>query len=311
MFQQVVNAQPAQAIEGDFASSNPRSSMLTSAGGLVAGPLGVTVGRFAWADNDGVVRNIGGGGNGRIGFVHRDNVALITQWLGRSTMIVVPGYEINLMSSGDFWARFAAGATPGQKVYANYADGSCYAAATATPPAAGAVTGSIAAGAASFTASIAPANPFNLDEEGGIMTVTTAPTGSPGVIQPGGVLSGTNVVSGQTVLSQLSGTAGGVGTYEVSIAQTLASEAITQAYGVFTAASGLTGTFAVGDTLTGGSGATQITALGTGTGGLGTYIVNNATVVSSTSFTSAGAIETAWYVDTYAAAGELAKISPH
>lgn len=310
MFQQSINSQPAPAIEGDFASVNPRSAMTATAGGLVAGPLGVQVGRFAWADDDGVVRNIGGGGYGRIGFVHRDQPALITSWLARSTLIATPGYEMNLFVSGDFWARFAAGALVGQKVYANYADGSCYAAATGSPPASGAATGSIAAGAASFTGSVAPANPFNTDEQGGILTVSAMTSGT---IQPGGTLSGTNVISGQRILSQLSGTPGGVGTYELAFANTVASEAMTEAYGVFTAASGLTGVFSIGDVLsgTGITVPTQITALGTGNGGLGTYIVNSATVVTSTAITSAGAFETGFYVDTYAAAGELAIISPH
>lgn len=312
-FQQTMNYQPAPGIEGDWCSSNPRGTLLSSAGGFVAGPLGVIAGRFAWADPYGVVRN--GGGLGRLGFVSRHQPALITTWLAQSTLTVPSGLEVVLHDSADVWCRFAGGATIGQKVYAYYADGTAYAAATATPPSAGAATGTIAAGTVSVTGYIAPANPFNGDVLGGILTVTAVLSGT---LYPGVLLSGTNVVSGTQVLSQLSGTAGGVGTYSVSIAQTAATaaapETISGTYGLFTAVSALTGTFAVGDILAGSGGGgvtagTQITALGTGTGGLGTYIVQTTQTVTSSTITSSGAVETNWHVDTFANAGELAKIS--
>lgn len=307
-FQSVINNQPAPGIEGDWASANARFTALAGAGDFVAGPAGVTVGRFAWADGFGVVRN--GGGMGKLIFVHRDNLALITAWLASSTMLVPPGLEITGYDSGDVWVRFAGGAQIGQKVYANYADGSAYAAATGTPPAAGSATGSIAAGSASVTGYISPANPVNGAVAGGILTVTAVTSGT---IVVGGLLAGTGVSSGQTVLAQLTGTAGGVGTYEVSISQTVASGALTQSYGTFTAASALSGAFAVGDILSGSgvTAGTQITALGTGVGGLGTYIVNLTQTASSTTISAAGGVETRWIVDSFAAAGELAKISTH
>lgn len=46
-FQTKVNRQQAPAIAGDFASANPRASMLATEGTLVAGVSGVTVGVFA------------------------------------------------------------------------------------------------------------------------------------------------------------------------------------------------------------------------------------------------------------------------
>ena len=69
---------------------------------------------------------------------------------------------------------------------------------------------------ASFTASIATAN----------MTVTVATAGS---IYLGMTLTGTGVSAGTLVVSQTSGTAGGVGVYVVSISQTTASTTITGA----------------------------------------------------------------------------------
>lgn len=310
-FQSTMYNQPAIGIEGDWASHNPRYSMLAGVGALIAGAAGVTVGRFAWAAADGIVSN--SGGQGRIGFVQKDQPALITEFLGQSSMVVPTGYEVTLYTDADVLARFASGAAVGQKVYANYADGTCYAAATGTPPAGGSCTGTIAAGTASVTGSIASATPFNTDTAGGVLTVTAVGSGT---LYPGSAISGSGVVSGTTIVRQLSGTAGGVGTYEVSINQTVASTTISATYGLFTASSAMSGTFGVGQILsgTGGGGVaagTQITALGTGTGGLGTYIVNLTQTVTSSTITSVSAVETNWYVDSYAGAGELARISTH
>jgi microcystin-dependent protein len=57
------------------------------------------------------------------------------------------------------------------------------------------------------------------------LTVATQPTGT---LRIGQVLSGTGVVAGTVILSQLTGTTGGIGTYSVSApAQTVASTTIT------------------------------------------------------------------------------------
>ena len=72
---------------------------------------------------------------------------------------------------------------------------------------------SITSHTASFTASIATTT----------MTVTAATAGS---IYLGMTLTGTGVSAGTLVVSQTSGTAGGVGVYEVSISQTVASTTI-------------------------------------------------------------------------------------
>jgi hypothetical protein len=308
-FQQVLRNQPAPAFEGDFATANPRDSMYAGPGELVAGPNGVTVGRFAWASPTGQVNNNGLGVGGRVGFVARHGQVVVNPTLLQRFGNLIPaGVDMTLHTMGDFWVRFAGGAMVGQKVFANFSDGTAVAGAAGMPPSAASATGTIAAGTATVTGSIAPNNNYNGDVEGGILTVT-AGTG----LVNGGTLSGTNVIAGTILLNQISGTPGGVGLYNVSLAQTVPSTAITEAYGTFTAASGLTGAFGVGDVLsgTGVAAGTQITALGTGTGGLGTYIVNNNTVVGSTAIAAAGAVETRWTVAKTVQPGELSVIVVH
>lgn len=210
-FQTQINNQPAPAIEGDFASANPWTSMLAAPGSLQAAPAGVLVGRFAWAENDnqtgaGLVSNAHPGVASRLGFVGREQAgALITAFLGSYTMEVVSGYEVTLYTSGDFWARFAGGATVGQKVYASFYDGSCSSAATGSPTTEG-ITASLDNGTSHMTVTVAGATP----------------------IGPGMPVSGTGIAAGTTIVSQVSGTAGGLGVYLLSAAPTTeAAEAIT------------------------------------------------------------------------------------
>ena len=143
-FQQQVYVQPSPAVEGDFASANPRASVLAGPGSLVAGPDGVTVGRFAWATTNGeenissgevdfynLVSNSGAGAPS--GFVHREQQALITQWLAAATRLIPAGLAVTLHSAGDFWARNggSAASVVGEKAFADLADG------TVVPGAAG------------------------------------------------------------------------------------------------------------------------------------------------------------------------------
>ncbi len=120
-FQKTINIQPAPAVEGDFASANPRASVLAGPNALIADAAGVTVGRFAWADSDGLVTNAGTGAP--TGFVHREQQALITQWLGETSMLVPEGLPITLHNEGDFWAKTLTVATVGQKVFASLTTG--------------------------------------------------------------------------------------------------------------------------------------------------------------------------------------------
>lgn len=63
---------------------------------------------------------------------------------------------------------------------------------------------------------------------GSIATTTlTVSAVTSGIVYPGAVISGTGVTAGTMVLNQLSGTAGGIGTYTVSASQTVSSTTVT------------------------------------------------------------------------------------
>ena len=128
-FQTRVQNFPAPGVEGDFASANPRSTYLAGPGGLVCGPVGVFVGRFAWVEPDMVTaNNFGSAPNAPDGFVHRDQQGLLTQYLEVASLLVPAGFPITLHNGGDFWARNLgpAALTKGATVYAGYADGGIY-----------------------------------------------------------------------------------------------------------------------------------------------------------------------------------------
>ncbi len=190
-FQRTVNSQPAPGVEGGFASANPYASLLAGDSQLVAGAAGVIIGRMAFARNDtGVVTNGHPGVLSRLAFVSRYNVALITTWLASSTLVIQPGIDMTLHDAGDFWARFAAGAAIGQKVFASYADGSLSAAATGTSVAGADVTATTVSGSATIT-------------------VTAVASGTIALGQP---VSGTGIPANSIIGSFGTGT-GGTGTY--------------------------------------------------------------------------------------------------
>lgn len=320
-FQQVVNAQPAPGREGAWASANPKFSLFAAPGGLVAGDGfgkgGIAVGRFAWADQDGVVNY---GGNGRIGFVHEDQLSVIpfevtgASILAQSSLLVPRGYEMSLASNADVFCRFAAAVTPNQKVYANFLDGTAVGAAAGAPAGSTSTTFSITAGTSSFTgASIAA----------GILTIPTTSTVT-GSVYPGTTLSGTGSITGNMIIRQITSTAaagalGSFGTYELAYddGTVVAPETISGTYGLLTLGGTITGAFHLGDTLTATSAAagTSIWADSTngvsltGAGGAGTYVVSPTQAISTGTVTAATNVETSWFVETYAGAGELAVIS--
>ncbi|MFY2659223.1 structural cement protein Gp24 [Achromobacter xylosoxidans] len=120
-FQKQVYIEPALGVAGDFASANPRATVLAGPGALVADTAGVTVGRFAWADANGKVTNAGTGVPS--GFVHREQQGVITIWLGEATMLIPAGLGVTLHDGGDFLAATKTVATIGQKVFASNTDG--------------------------------------------------------------------------------------------------------------------------------------------------------------------------------------------
>jgi len=309
-FQTQVNGSMAMGVPGDFASLNPRAMLLAGPGAIAAGALGVTIGGFAWlsssqldADNAPAIANSFGAGPVS-GFVARPgNVVAITTYLGDSSMVINPGFSVNLHSAGDFFV-INSGATEaqvGMYAYATLANGKVTFAAANAPSTATASASSIAAATASASGSIA----------GDLLTITGAVTGT---FVPGCAISGTGVATGTTILSQVSGTTGGDGVYAVSIPeQTVTATTISATYGVLTAGGTITGTIGVGDTVagTGVTAGTVVVGLGTGAGGAGTYNVNLTQTATSNAYTFGTSVQTKWIAMSAGAAGETIKISSY
>lgn len=177
-FQTSVAAQQSPGIEGGFYGNNPIFTLTNPDEGMwVAGSAGVTIGQFAWANtaNGQVSSAHPGVATVRYGFVHRDQPAVITGLLSGTSNLVVAGQGIDLLEDGSVWARFAAGATIGQKVYMSYADGSVVSAATGA--------------AATVTRSVTTTN----------ASTTISYTG--GAIYAGQPVSGTGIPAGAYIVS--------------------------------------------------------------------------------------------------------------
>lgn len=314
-----VNTLQTPAVAGDWCDSNPRASVDAGPFGLVAGLSGLTVGRFAWLDaslldsNGTPARANNFGAGVPNGFVHRENQALITGFLADASFIIPAGYQCTLTSAGGVWAvnDGTTEAQYGQKAFAYVATGKVAFAAAGTVFGGASATGSsIAASTFSVTGSIAPSGGGG-QNAASILTVTAVGSGT---IYPGASISGTGIPTAPApqIVSQLTGTAGGVGTYALNVGEiTAASETISGTYGTLTIGTA-TGTFAVGDLLTGAGvvAGTSITANITGTGGSsGTMVVNNNTVVSSTTITASVAVETSFYARSAGQPGETVKIT--
>lgn len=314
-FQTTVNINPAPGIEGDFCDHNPRTTVNAGPGGLVSGPNGVIIGRFAWVDfsrldpnNAPALANSFGSGPPD-GFVHREQQGVITNWLVASGMLIPSGLAVTLHQEGGFWARNAGTgfAAYGMKAFANLADGSvAFGAAGAAAPGSASVTGAITAGTFTATGSIA----------GNVANITAV---SAGPVVVGAAISGSGIPAGTRINSQvlplLTGEAlGGIGRYTTNVPElAVPSTAIAGTYGTLTVTVADAGgaQIGVGGTVAGGStsAGTAITARGTGAGGTGTYILNNTQAVTSGSLTITGSIETKWFARSAGAAGSLIKIS--
>ncbi len=305
-FQTFTNVLPAPGIAGDFASANPRATVLSSQqygnAGFVAGPNGLVIGLFAWLDaaTRRIASNSGNGAPN--GFVHRAQEALITTYLSAYGLTIPAGMAVgNIFDAGDFFALNSgtSEATPGMKAYANNSTGQVTFAATGSPTqGASATTSTITAETASVTGSITD----------NVFTVTAVGSG---LLVPGGTISGTGVASGTIITAQLTGTTSGVGTYQVSPrAQTVASTTISETYGLF-APGTTTGTFAIGQTLSGsgGGGVTSGTYITAASATAGDWIVTPTQTVTSSTIVSYSNTETSWYAGSFGNAGEVVKIS--
>lgn len=154
-FQNTVRRYIAPGVKGGWASANPHASLLQSNNGdlsetaspiaaWMVGAAGVIVGQFAFADTvtglvtsaapSGVVVTTTAAGTVRVGFVQRDQFALITPYMAGSGVTLFQGQPVTLLAAGDVWAEFLSGASIGQFVFASYANGAAIAGNTSTPP---------------------------------------------------------------------------------------------------------------------------------------------------------------------------------
>lgn len=319
-FQTQVNATPAPGLPGTLASSNPISIVDAGKGALVAAVGGVIVGNFAWISG---TTNLGGGTarNSYVtapaapdGFVINQHEGLITAWLGQATMTIPQGLPVTLAQRGDFWAiANGPAAVRGNKVFANVFNGSTLFAAAGSFPANNIGTN------ASVTAAISAA---------GVMTVSAVGSGTLAV---GQLVQGVGIPANTYILSLGTGT-GGTGTYNLTqtgftttsgtVTATspaglggaaASSVSIAAATSTLTVTTLTSGTLAVGmlvQPIAGIPAGTYISALGTGTGGTGTYILSavaTATVTTQACNFSPW-IETPFYANSDGNPGDLVKI---
>lgn len=201
-FQAVINNQPAPAEAGDFFGINPRASLIGGPGMYSAPEGGLVVGRFAWVDLvTGAVSQHFVPGT-QLGFLHRENNAVITEFLGEATYVVNEGLPLALFDQGDFWGLFADGAAPGDRVWADPGNGALIAGG-ATAPELDSYTleagygGTVIVGA-SFTVAVA-AN---------VATISALT----GWIDEGTVVTSAGI-AGVALGARLTGTPGGTGTF--------------------------------------------------------------------------------------------------
>lgn len=207
-FQNVIRSQPGVAEAGDFADANVRATVIAGPGMFVAAafPRSPIVGNFAYFDQAGhsAYGAYYGETTTKVGFVHREQNTVIVDFLAAQAVAIKQGLPVTGYDQGSFWGLFAAGAAVGQKVFANYIDGSLYAAA---------------AGTSTQTATSSATSLANT----GVLTVGGSITGT---FHVGDVVTGAGGLA-TAILSQLSGTAGGAGTYQTSqTGATIGSEAV-------------------------------------------------------------------------------------
>ena len=302
-FPSQVNVVQAPGVAGDFASTNPRQTVDAGPGAFVAGLNGCAVGLFAWADstNPNALNNYGAGLP--LGFIHREQQALITVFLDYATMAVPQGLPVTAFSAGDFWAQNdgAVSATPGMKVYALNATGGVTFNVTGTPPAAATSTASTVD---KIVSNATPGAVIGLTNTctagtGGVSSnvLTVAAVGTNGVLGVGQTITGAGIDPAAviTIVAQLTGTKGGIGTYQLSSDVSVATGTpITMSGGGLTiTGANVTGVFAPGMSITGTNvpAGTIITGYGTGTGAAGTYTVNQvATSASASQITATNAM---------------------
>jgi len=150
------------------------------------------------------------------------------------------------------------------------------------------IVGAGAVGAA-FTATVQGAS-VTASTSGTTMTVSAVASGT---LRVGQTVTGTGVEDNTVILALGTGT-GGIGTYTISVSQTLTSRAITTKSNILEVTAVSEGSLAIGQYISGTSVpyGTKITAFGTGSGSTGTYTIDGVPLyLGSRSMTSsAGAV---------------------
>lgn len=208
-FQTFVNTYMPPAVVGDFASMNPRAVALAGPGAFradLAAP--VVVGFFAWGkQSDGKAYGSEQAGS-VLGFVANELQTVITDFLGQSRLVVQAGFPVTLYTHGDFWTNVAGGPVAvGDAIFADAATGEpTIDDDSGNNPDTGyvAMTPSEASGTSS-AASIAAGT--------GVLTVGGSVTGT---FEVGQNVSGVGIPANLFIKSQLTGAAGGAGTYQLN-----------------------------------------------------------------------------------------------
>ena len=278
---QNVGMQYAFGVPGDFASNNPRATVLPAPGsaGWQAGPGGLITGNFAFAGTDDATATSYGRFPGApLGFIGNDKSATLQGMLQGAGMNIPQGYPVALFKMGDFMALNAgtSTSTAGGAIYASYADGSVW---PLGAPTGASVTGAMGA---TCTASIGSTCTASL----GATCTGTANVGDDasiditavtGYITVGEVISGTGIPSGTTIVSLTSGTPGGAGTYRLS-AVNIASSATCTTFGTTVNITVRTGLVSLQDVIVGGAGfptgATIVSQTSGSAGNTGRYVIS-------------------------------------
>ena len=311
-FLKTVNTTRGPGIAGDFASTNPRHNTLSGPTGFVAGAAGLTCGLFAWADAATYTLLSNAGQGKPNGFVHNAHNALITTYLGETSLVIPGGFMVgDLFDAGDFWAKNdgSVAAIPGYKAYAALATGKVSFAPTGTAATGGNISGNMTAATGNATATFA-VNPSGAQggpgTAPGIMDVLAI---ADGALYPGVTITGTGVPAGTKVVAQLDGNASSTGNYSISNPVQLSGNvSVAIAYANLTVSVVNSGAIAVGEVLSGAN----ITVGSTVTANINanSWVVSpSQTLANITAGLLANAVETDWYAASFGQAGEVVKIT--
>src|ERR1035441_6637215 len=94
--QTFVNNELPMGVLGDFCGANIKTSVPSPPFGYIAPVGGTLIGAFAWGDPASKLATNYYKPNAMLGFVHRENQALITSFLGLSTLTIPQGLRVTI-----------------------------------------------------------------------------------------------------------------------------------------------------------------------------------------------------------------------